>query len=215
MNLSEIAALAHVRSGSPPLDGGREGQLYALIISALKKLYLKAKLKDQNIFVEANNSWTPSSNDVELPEQGITPTCVSLIYDTANDLRYPVRIVDSEEIDRYRQQNELCVGFYGTPLRARFTWNPADDGDVLCLRFERVQADPTATTSTPRLDADHHDLIALEAAAAFREEVLGLGLTESLRDDIRERRQLFDKAFGGSKQQGPVQRAPYRVGGYC
>lgn len=213
MDVSTIAGQALVLSGSPGLNGGREAQLYTILFSVLRKLYLKAKLSDQNAFV-TSVSWSPSSNDVELPEQSITPTSVSLVTDEANDYRSPVRIVDLNEIDRYRLEGQDCVAFYGSPQRARFTWDPGVDGDLLYLYYEPVQSDPTALTSTPKLPADHHDLIAVETAILFREGVLGVEVPQSLVADRRERMELFEKFCRGSKQQGPVQRSRYNAGRY-
>jgi hypothetical protein len=216
MNISEIAGQVHTLSGAPPLDGGREGHLYALIFATLRKLYLKAKLSDQNLLVQTYSNWTPSSNDVELPEQNITPTSVSLIYDETNDYRQMVRIVDLNEIDRYRREGQLGVAFWGHPQRARFTWNPADDSDALVLYYEPVQADPTATTSTPKIPADHHDLIAVETAILFREAVLNVDVPQSLVADRRERMELFDKWCKGDREQRVIRRASYTEarGGY-
>lgn len=104
------------------------------------------------------------------------------------------------------------MAFYGNPQRARFTWNPNDDGDALVLWFERVQSDPTAPTSTPKLPADHHDLIAVETAILFREAVLNESVPQSLIADRRERMELFEKFCRGSREQRPVQRAPYSAG---
>jgi hypothetical protein len=211
VNISDIAGQAHTLSGAPTLDGGREGHLYAILFGVLRKLYVKAKLSDQNVFV-TSASWSPSSNDVELPEQNITPTSVSLIYDEANDYRAPVRIVDLNEIDRYRLEGQDCVTFYGTPQRARFTFDPAIDGCRLVLWYEPVQSDPAATTSTPKIPADHHDLIAVETAILFTETILKESVPGSLVADRRERMELFDKWCKSSRQQGPVMRSRFSTG---
>jgi hypothetical protein len=208
LNLSEIASRALALSGNPKLDGGLEGQLYELLSLVLNSLYVDCKVGDQNIFVEPIN-WSPTSNDVELAEQGITPTSVSLIYDETNDYRAPIRIVDLNEVDRYQAEGKLCVAFYGTPQRARFTWNPADDSDELVLWFERAQPGPTQKTSTPNIPADHHDLIALRLGALLRENVLDKPLTASLRYELARAEEQWKVFCKGSREQRPIQRSRY------
>jgi hypothetical protein len=208
LNISEIASRALALSGTTKLDGGLEAQLYELLSLILNSLYVDCKVGDQNIFVESV-SWSPSSNDVELAEQNITPTSVSLIYDETNDYRSPVRIVDLNEIDRYQSEGKLCVAFYGTPQRARFTWNPADDSDELVLWFERVQSGPTQKTSTPNIPADHHDLIALRLASLLRENILDKPLTASHRYELGRAEEQWKVFCKGSKEQRPVRRTSY------
>jgi len=208
MNLSEIASSALALCGNPRLDGGLEAQVYELLAMVLNSLYVDCKVGDQNIFVRPT-SWSPTSNDVELAEQNVTPTSVSLIYDEANDCRTPIRIVDLSEIDRYQLEEKLCVAFYGAPQRARFTWNPADDNDRLVLWYEPVQSNPTQKTSTPNIPADHHDLIALRLAALLRENVLDKPLTASHRYELGRAEEQWKIFCKGSKEQRPIQRSRF------